>query len=66
LARSGEGRRIRERAALSIGEVAEATGVDPTTLARWETNRSVPRARAAMRWVDVLQEAGRTDTDVPL
>ena len=63
LARSGEGRRIRERCGLSVREVAHATGVDPTTITRWEGDSSVPRARAAERWVDVLHEAARTDPE---
>jgi DNA-binding transcriptional regulator YiaG len=63
LARSGEGRRIRERAGLSLREVADAVGVDPTTLARWEHDRSVPRSRAAQRWADVIAEAAAACPD---
>jgi len=47
---SGEGRAIRERAAVGLREAAQLLGVDPGTFSRWETGQSVPRRAAAQRW----------------
>jgi DNA-binding transcriptional regulator YiaG len=50
--RSGEGRRIRTAAGLSIGEVARRVGVDESTVSRWERGLcwpSGPRANAYIR-----------------
>lgn len=41
---SGEARRLREAARLSIGEVASACGVDQSTIWRWERGTRSPRA----------------------
>ena len=60
LARTGEGKRLRERAELTIKEIAQAVGVDTGTIVRWETGRTSPRAPAALRWVDALHAV--TDT----
>jgi DNA-binding transcriptional regulator YiaG len=54
LARTGEGRQLRERSDLTIKELAQAVGVDTATLVRWEEGRTRPRAPAALRWVDAL------------
>jgi DNA-binding transcriptional regulator YiaG len=64
LARTGEGRRIRERADLTVKELAAAAGIDTGTLHRWEDGRTTPRAPAALRWVDALVEATAID-DAP-
>lgn len=40
---SGEARRLREAARLSIGEVASACGVDQSTIWRWERGTRSPR-----------------------
>jgi transcriptional regulator with XRE-family HTH domain len=53
---SGEGRRLRERAGLSLREEAEAIGVDPATLARWELGLCRPRTDAALRWEALLSQ----------
>jgi transcriptional regulator with XRE-family HTH domain len=41
---SGEARRIREAARLTISEVARAVGVDQSTVWRWENGARVPRS----------------------
>jgi transcriptional regulator with XRE-family HTH domain len=64
LGRSGEGRRLREAAGLSLRELADAIGVEPGTLSRWETGRCRPRQRAALRWLtilDSLSSAGQVE-----
>lgn len=54
LARSGEARRIRERARLTVREVAKGIGVDPATVSRWERGMTVPRGDQAARWESLL------------
>lgn len=55
LTRDGDGRRRREAAAISLRELALAINVTPSTLSRWETGRSRPRASAALRWAEALR-----------
>jgi transcriptional regulator with XRE-family HTH domain len=59
LARTGEGRRIREAAAVSVRELAAAVGVDPTTVWRWETGQSIPKPEQARRWDAALRDLAR-------
>ncbi len=54
-AENGQARRIRLGAGLSVAEIASAVRVDRTTLNEWECGRRTPRARAALRYLDVLQ-----------
>jgi hypothetical protein len=55
LARSGEGRRIREEAGLTVREMSSAVGVVPATISRWERGLGRPvRGSAVRRWVRVL------------
>lgn len=63
LARSGEARKLRQRSRVSLREMASEIGVDPSSLSRWETGETAPRAEAAFRWATALlairlQEAG--------
>jgi transcriptional regulator with XRE-family HTH domain len=55
MARSGAARRIRERSLLSLTEVASELGVHPSSLSRWETSKSLPRAAVASRWGALLR-----------
>ena len=48
---TGRGRRLRERAGLSIRELAGLLGVDAATLSRWENGRTHPRGSGAARWL---------------
>lgn len=57
LARSGEARRLREEAGLSIREFAAFLGVDPSSVSRWETGEAVPSRRGvAIRLAEALDE----------
>lgn len=53
-AASGEARRLREAARLSIGEVAKACGVDQSTVWRWERGTRRPRGESALRYADLI------------
>src|SRR5262249_2340366 len=53
-ARSGEGRRLRQAAGLSLRELAAQVGVDAATLDRWERGQARPRRAAALRYQRVL------------
>ena len=55
LTQSDVGRRRREAAQISLRELADAIGVTPSTLSRWENGTSRPRACAALRWADALR-----------
>ncbi len=54
LVATGEARRRRVAASLSLGEVAGACGVDSSTVSRWETGVRRPRGTAALRYGHVL------------
>ncbi|MFE7947374.1 helix-turn-helix domain-containing protein [Streptomyces sp. NPDC057426] len=51
---SGEARRLREAARLTIGEVANACGVDQSTVWRWERGIRSPRGDRALRYGDLI------------
>lgn len=55
LVASGEARRIRLAAGLSLLEVGAPVGVDPSTIGRWERRERMPRGRAAIRYAQVLR-----------
>jgi transcriptional regulator with XRE-family HTH domain len=52
---TGRGRDLRERAGLSVRELATLLGVDAATLCRWERGQTRPRGPAASRWVAACQ-----------
>jgi transcriptional regulator with XRE-family HTH domain len=52
---SGEARRLREAARLSIGEVASACGVDQSTVWRWERGRRSPRGDKALKYGELIE-----------
>jgi len=54
LAGSGEARRRRMAAGLSLSEVARPCGVEPSTVWRWETGKRRPRGQEAARYLGVL------------
>lgn len=64
-ATSGEGRRRREAAGLSLREVAGALGVDPTTLQKWERGDRAPRGEPAIRWMDLLDQLAAASPRIP-
>jgi DNA-binding XRE family transcriptional regulator len=59
LARSGRAAELRRAAGVSLRDVARAVGVDDSTIWRWETGQSRPRADAALRYGQVLHELAR-------
>lgn len=54
LAATGEARRIRTRAQLSLGDIAQTCGVAPSTVHRWESGHRVPRGEPALRYGALL------------
>lgn len=57
---TGAGRTIRQRAGLSLQEVADAIGTHIGTLSRWETGDRKPRSsEAAIRWAELLADLER-------
>jgi transcriptional regulator with XRE-family HTH domain len=51
---SGEARRIRELAGLSLSDVAADIGVTGSAVYRWERGERVPRGRAAADYAVLL------------
>jgi transcriptional regulator with XRE-family HTH domain len=56
LCATGEARKTREAAHLSLAEAGNAIGVAPAVLARWETGQAKPRKAAALRYAALLGE----------
>ncbi|WP_442814924.1 helix-turn-helix domain-containing protein [Streptomyces sp. NBC_01775] len=56
---SGEARRLREAANLSIGEVAKACDVDQSTVWRWERGTRTPRGEPAVAYARFIQSLRR-------
>lgn len=54
LVRTGAARDLRKRADLSLGDVARAVGVSPTTVLRWERAEAVPTGAAAVQYALLL------------
>ncbi|MGW3416495.1 helix-turn-helix domain-containing protein [Streptomyces phaeochromogenes] len=50
----GETRELRVAARLSISEMADACGVDQSTLWRWEQGKRLPRGEHAVRYADLV------------
>ena len=53
-AKNGTARKVRELSELTQGEIAEACGVDQSTVALWETGRRTPAGDAARMYARVL------------
>jgi transcriptional regulator with XRE-family HTH domain len=51
---SGEAKRLRERAGISLRTMARAVGVRASTLIRWEAGRVRPREGTALAWLAAL------------
>jgi transcriptional regulator with XRE-family HTH domain len=54
LAANGAARELRRRQAFSLRELALVIGTNASTLSRWETGRTRPRASSALRWAKAL------------
>jgi DNA-binding transcriptional regulator YiaG len=52
-------RELRERFGLKHGDIANAIGVDRTTVVRWETSTQAPRGAGSVRYLEVLQRLAR-------
>jgi DNA-binding transcriptional regulator YiaG len=53
---SGEARRIRQQAKLSLGDIAAEVGASaPPTVQRWETGQRMPRGYQATKYLRVLR-----------
>jgi DNA-binding transcriptional regulator YiaG len=50
----GELRRVRERAALTQGEIAEVCGVSVSCVSRWESGEILPRSTNARALSDII------------
>jgi transcriptional regulator with XRE-family HTH domain len=53
---TGEARKLREQAGLSLREVADAIGASPSALWRWENAQRTPRGAAAVAWGELLRD----------
>ena len=56
LAASGEGKAVRERAGLSLREVAAPMGLSVSALFRWENGERIPHGERAVAWVEFLEQ----------
>ena len=63
-AASGTGRRLREAAGLTQGELAGLLGMDPSALSCWESGLRRPRGGAALRWARALRMFRQNDPAV--
>ncbi|WP_030726318.1 helix-turn-helix domain-containing protein [Streptomyces sp. NRRL S-237] len=55
-AASGAAMRTRAAARLSLSEIADLCGVDPSTVWRWERGKRSPRGEAALAYARVLED----------
>lgn len=56
LSQSGEGAEARANAGLSLSEVADAIGLSPSALSRWEHAERTPRGTRAAAWAELISE----------
>jgi DNA-binding transcriptional regulator YiaG len=55
LAKSGEARALRQKAGLTLAEVAAVCGTTAPTVWRWETGKRVPKTAAARMYGEFLE-----------
>lgn len=55
LASSGQARRLREAAGVSVGAVAAASGTNGLTVLRWESGEEAPTGAAGADWARVVE-----------
>jgi transcriptional regulator with XRE-family HTH domain len=55
LVTSGAAKSVRKAAGLSLPEVAEAVGSNPSTIHRWENNERSPHGEPAIRYGEFMQ-----------
>ena len=56
MGKAGQGRATRERAGISLRQMATLLEVDPGTLSRWERGETRPRLFAAIKWAEACRE----------
>jgi transcriptional regulator with XRE-family HTH domain len=56
LCASGEARRLREAAGLSLADIAVDARTTPTNVSRWERGERIPRGEAARRYARTLRK----------
>ncbi len=56
---TGEARRTRDRAGLSLAVVGRSVGAHPTAIARWENGERVPTVEAGRRYFDLLKKLAK-------
>ncbi len=56
MCRTGAAKSIRESSAISLRELSAGIGVSQVTVYRWETSRTKPSGKEAMRYLTVLDE----------
>ena len=56
LVRSGEAREIRLENGLSLREIADSIGVNPTSVYHWEQGVCLPRGPHALRYARLLDD----------
>jgi transcriptional regulator with XRE-family HTH domain len=62
LVATGEARARRQRAGLSLAEVAATIGVTPAAISRWENDHRRPtRHASALAYADLLKRLGTDD-----
>lgn len=66
VAKSGHARQLRQRAELSLHDVAFCVGTSPANIARWETGQRRPTRELAIRYIRVLDTLSRVLGDGPL
>ncbi|MCZ4508659.1 helix-turn-helix transcriptional regulator [Streptomyces sp. ActVer] len=54
LVANGKAREQRKNRRLMLREIADAIGVTPLTVYRWEQGTAQPRGAHALRWADAL------------
>lgn len=59
----GNARRLRLQADVSVREMAEAVGVTPGQLSRWERGLSRPRGKTALRWYAAVEDLRQGPAD---
>jgi DNA-binding transcriptional regulator YiaG len=62
---NGSGRAARQRAQLSLAEVAAAVGITEAALSRWERGARRPQGRPAIEWGRLLAELDRLSDSTP-
>jgi DNA-binding transcriptional regulator YiaG len=56
IAASGEARRCRQQAGVTLHEIAEDLGVNTMTVWRWENGKRRPRGEAALKYVALIDK----------